>query len=90
MSVIGYLVRIVNDEATSKQILYNKEEHKVYKTFSDALKRAEDYVKKAKYESFVCMIRSKSEADCEAYGYTYAYQITDCSTNIIIFALYAT
>lgn len=92
-SVIGYLVRPLDPEATVKDVLYDRPMHTFYPTF-EAATDAAFQVAKAKCDrtgrSMLSVVTQRSEKACAADGHTSVFRIQNeyYSEDVVVFALY--
>ena len=94
-SVIGYLVRPLDPEATVKDFLYDRPMHTFYETFEEATKAAFEVARKKcdrTGRSMISVITSRSENACNVDGHTSVFRISNeyYSEDIVVFALYGT
>jgi hypothetical protein len=79
--IIGYLVYLVNNEVTAQDILYQN--RILYPKWEDATAAAAVLAQTSTRP--ICLLRSTSQSNCHAYGYTTAYRLD--SADVVIFPI---
>ena len=82
MSIIGYLVHLVDDEVTAKDVLYRQ--WILYPTWESALAAASKIASTltADGEYAICTLRHTSKSTCHTIGHVMAYRLD--SKDVII------
>jgi hypothetical protein len=82
MSIIGYLVHLVDDEVTAKDVLYRQ--WILYPTWEDALVTASNIAANltSDGEYVLCTLRESSKSTCHTIGHVMAYRLD--SKDVII------
>lgn len=93
---VGYVVRLLHDDLTVKDILYTKDMHVFYSSFEDAASAAHTLAVSASQTingSMISLIHAETQGLCDSKGYAEVFRILPLNPgesiqSVLLFAMY--